>query len=124
MTAINSWENSTTIIVIWESPLTSDDVENCFLDIVKKLDEGQGKINILFKLNPSGGIPVNSPHLALKSGFMTHPKSGKVVVIGMGKLAQHLAGIATKLTGKEISFHPTEIEARDYIYQSLITGAT
>ena len=102
----------------WTRPLSSNELRSSFFAIAEHLDTASGPVNILFDITGAGNVPLNAPSLALQSGFLRHENLGRVAVVGMDRMAQTLASLASNLAGKDILFFGNVADAMAYLAQS------
>jgi hypothetical protein len=100
---------------IWTSPLKSHELSLCFATLAKQIAESENVVHLLFDIRGAGAIPTQAPMLFIRSGIASQPNLGSIVVIGTSPVAQILAQIAVKMTGKNILFFATEAEVMAYL---------
>lgn len=113
------WLRDQIIGIEWVVPMDGGQVQDCFAQLVGMLDECfPTTVHALFDIQHVGLIPVDAPLIAVRSRFLTKANLGKVAAVGMIPLAQSMAQIATRFTGKPIHFFKSEAEATKYLLES------
>ncbi len=115
MPTSENWLNDSIIQSVWEDSSTSEEVQTCFDTLAAWLEEAEQPTHILFNIQKSSSIPTNAPMLAVHSGFLNKPNTGKVVVVGMQVLAQIMARVAASVSRKNITFFPDMESALSYL---------
>lgn len=117
MTTKITWLNDSIISIVWESPLTSEELKTCFNDLTEQIQTKDHFVDCLFDVTQAGNIPASAPIYATKSGFMSAENTGRIAVIGTDVIAKLLAQTAIKLTGMPIEFFPNAPAAIKYLKQ-------
>lgn len=108
------WLKNNIILVTWTTPLTLTEVSISFNNLADMLNTTDERTNILFDIISAGAIPAQTPILAIKSKFLINKSVGKIAVVSEDPVAEILAGIATKVTKKEIKFFENRTMAFHY----------
>lgn len=98
------WLSEAVIQTTWTAPLTDDDMQHCFHHLTQMIAEKAQRIDIFFDIREAGAIPVSAPIYAIRSRFLVHPNTHRVVVVSNDSRAQRLAGVASFTTRKTIEF--------------------
>lgn len=107
MATHEEWLQADLIRTTWESPLSPTDLVRCFNLLAVMIVDKSVTVNILFDLRRAMAIPAQAPMIAMRSGVLTHPNTGKIVVVSKDVFAEVLANLAASLTRREIVFFPT-----------------
>jgi hypothetical protein len=99
------------ILVEWTPPLISDELAECFMQLAQMISDSTQAVDIVFDIFSAGHIPVDAPTLALHSEFLSHTWTRNVAVVGLNHWAQILARMASRTSGKVISFYRSYEEA-------------
>jgi hypothetical protein len=102
------WYDETTLATTWEHPVLPNNITACFDNLAELIKAQDAVVDVVFLLEKAGAIPLNAPIDARKSGFLTHPRTGRIVVVSKSQLAQNLAGLASAISRKDILFFDTE----------------
>jgi len=113
-----SWFDDAIIQTVWNAPVVSSELFDCFNTLANWVSTADKTVHILFNIENSGAIPANAPSLAVRSGFLKNPQIGKVVVVGMNIMPQVLARVAAVVARKDITFFPTHESALEYIKEN------
>jgi hypothetical protein len=109
------WLDDHILSVTWEAPLMASELKICFNEITEHLEQKSQTIHILFDIQKSGSVPAQAPVYAIRSRFMIHENTGKIVVVGTDIIAQIFAQTASAVTSHDITFFPLMTAALDYI---------
>ncbi len=109
------WLEDNIAATVWISPVRASDLEQCFHALATMIASKDHAVHILFDIADGGHVPASAPILAIRSGLLAKPNTGKVAVVGMDTLAQILAQVATSVSGKEIVFFPFDRSALDWL---------
>ena len=112
------WINETIIATVWAAPLTAAELAACFTELATQISSQAQVTRILFDVRGTRTIPVQAPALAIRSGFLSQPNTGKVTVVSGDVIAQILANIASGITRHEIVFFSEYQAALDYLNAS------
>jgi hypothetical protein len=99
------------MLVKWVAPLTYEELLTCFTHLSEQISQCKDSVDVVIDITASGHIPVESPILATRSGFLRLPKTRNVFIVGVDSWAQILVRYATRMTGKPITFFATYAEA-------------
>jgi hypothetical protein len=110
------WIDDGILRVEWSSPLSSDELQGCFMRVAQMVSYNDQPVDIVFDVSGAGHIPVDAPMLAARSGVLNHPKTRNVAVVGLDHWAQILANVASRTSGKSIIFYRSYEEAVHALY--------
>jgi hypothetical protein len=110
-----SWLDDNIIQTTWTSPLTSEELRECFQRLADWIQSSDHRVHVLFDITGTGSIPADAPVLAINSRFLTQSNIGKVAVVGMDIVPQLLARVAATVSRKDITFFPLIESALDYL---------
>ena len=128
MPTCEQWMNEDILAIRWESPLTASELSVCFNSLARMIGERTQTVQVLFDIRAASSIPVQAPLLAVRSGFLSKPNTGKVVVVSTDVIAEILANVATNVTRHPIVFFPCYEAALEFLRaaqlaaQSLLPG--
>lgn len=113
------WLRDEIICIEWVVPLDGTQLHDCFFQLAAMLDACfPTTVHTLFDIQHAGFIPMDAPLLAVRSRFLTKQNMGKVAVLGTIPIAQSMAQIASRFTGKPIHFFKSEHEALRYLLEA------
>jgi len=112
------WLQDDIILVVWEAPLTREDVDRSINQIANWIKSNPTVTHVLADITRAGKIPNSAPLSAIRSKFMTKPNTGRIAVIGMDKESQVLTQVAVSVTRKEVRFFPDEESAMAYLREA------
>ena len=82
-----------------------------FAAVAQEVHRAGGHVDVLIDISDVGHMPVETPTLAIRAGFLNDPNTRNVIVVGMNKWAQILAQVASRASGKPIMFYRTMADA-------------
>ena len=115
MPASVSKRENNIISSVWDEPLKSDELSECFENLNHHMDEGEGVTHLLFDIRNAGNIPAQAPFLFIRSQIIKHGKLGRIATIGTNPVAKVLAQMAVKMASNKIHFFDTEEQALEYL---------
>lgn len=109
------WISETLLATVWSAPLSANELSACFAELAKQISSKAHSVDLLFDVRETRTIPVQAPALAIRSGFLSQPNTGKVAVVSGDVIAQILASVASGITRHEILFFSEYQAALDYL---------
>lgn len=116
MSACEMWINDGILHVEWSTPLSSDELQDCFMRVAQMVNLSAQPVDIVFDISGAGHIPVDTAILALRSGVLSNPKTRNVAVVGLDAWAQILTTVASRSARKSIIYYRSYEEAVNALY--------
>ena len=116
MTVCEIWADNGILRVEWSTPVSSEEMLGCFMRVAQMVNNSAQPVDIVFDISGAGHIPVDAPMLAVRSGFLNHPNTRNVAVVGLDYWAQILTNVASRTAGKSIICYRSYQEAAHAMY--------
>ncbi len=81
-------EEKTILLIVIAAPWTWDEMETTTAEMNSYLDGVSHQVHIIMDITSMGNIPSNGLNKSLEIGKNTHPRAGRIIVVGGNLLAQ------------------------------------